>query len=118
MIQLYLGGSFEKQFNSLQMRSKEREEILDYFKNYTDERAARDLYYKGEDLYMFKYHKYKDYRIFYSYCKECYGTYHTFFKCSHCDKNLLDKIVLWGAGHRSKLYGDITPDKIFKAKKL
>jgi len=110
--------SFVNQFDNLHMRKKEREEILDYFKNYNDEKADRDPYLKEEKLKMFKYHKYKQIRVLYGYCKECFGTHSTFFNCPHCNRNDLEKVVLFGVGHRTKLYGKISPEKILKSKKL
>lgn len=117
-MKVFLRESFVNQFDNLHMREKEREEILDYFKNYTDEKADRDPYLKEEKIKMFKYHKYKQIRILYGYCKECFGTHSNFFNCPHCNRNDLEKVVLFGVGHRTKLYGKISPEKILKSKKL
>ncbi len=91
------------------MRKKVRNEILDYFKNITDEQARRDPYYKGE-INMFKHHSYKELRIFYGYCKECYGKHYTSINCSICNGNILDRIVLFAIYQRPKLYQKLTPE--------
>lgn len=83
------------------------------WKLYLASEAKKIPYYKG-DLNMFKKFSYKDLRIIFAFCRECYPNHRQKINCKNCNEDNLDKIILFVIYRRKKMYRNLTPKKISK----
>lgn len=112
-MQILRSQQFQKQFRKLRLSQKIQKIIKDFFSTLNDSKAKQIPYYKGT-LNMFKKFSYKDLRIIFAYCRECYPNHRDKIECSICNKDELDRIILFGIYARKKMYRNLTPEKISK----
>lgn len=82
---------------------KEREKIIYQLKHIDKNDVVRIPYLKG-DLKFIKKYRIGDNRVFLAYCSECYNKYRERINCSICDKDQLERIVVFSINSRKKLY--------------
>jgi len=92
---------FKKQIRKLRLSSKLIKSILHEFDNMDSKQVRQYPYYKAGIYKMFKKYRIGRYRIFFTYCKECYNKYRHYLNCSFCDENNLELIVLFDIQKRS-----------------
>jgi len=80
-----------------------REDIILNLKRIDNEDIRRIRYLKGEFKHLKKY-RIGDYRIFLSYCAECYNKFRKKINCNICDENFMERIVVHSIDKRPKLY--------------
>ncbi len=96
--------TFKRKVKKLRLHGKFIESIMKDFEEMTHERASQYEYYKEGPHKAYKKYRKGDYRIHFAYCKECFGKYSQKLKCSFCNKNNLERVVLINIRNRKKGY--------------
>lgn len=95
---------FERNLNKLGISEKFKTSLLNNFEEMNSEQAQQYPYFKAGAHKAFKKYRISSYRVHFSYCKECFGKYSQYLKCSFCDDNDLERIVLHDVQHRKEGY--------------
>ena len=93
--------NFEDAINNIPERDRKR--ILYDLTHTNRQDILRQGHLQGELNYLRKMNN-GDYRIFMAYCSECYKEFRHKINCIICDKNNLNRLVVFFIAPRKKLY--------------
>ena len=93
--------NFEQNINLIPNRDRER--IIDNLRHMNRQDILRQGRLQGELNYLRKMN-FGDYRIFLAYCAECYSNFKEKINCAICDREDLERIVVFFIYPRKKLY--------------
>ncbi len=92
---------YQRQLRKLRVPPKIQEQIYDFFEELDSERASQIPYYKAGQYKKYKKIKRGKFRLFFSYCQECFGKYDHHFNCEFCNEDDLEQIVLFNIEKRA-----------------